>query len=192
MDPDGEAIETLWDVANIAQGVVSATANVAAGNYGKAAVDVVGVAVDTVAAVVPGVPGGAGTAIKAARAADAVSDSGRAAAKGQRTYQTYTKTNPRTGEVYSGRASGRGTPAQNVARRDSSHHKTKEGFGPARLDRSSSNPQAIRGREQQLIERNGGARSQGGTSGNQINGISDRNPNGAACRAAANKEFGPC
>jgi len=67
VDPDGEAIETLWDVANIGMGVASAAGNIAAGNYGKAAVDVVGVAVDTVAAVVPGVPGGAGTAIKVAR-----------------------------------------------------------------------------------------------------------------------------
>ncbi|WP_168454852.1 RHS repeat-associated core domain-containing protein [Sphingopyxis microcysteis] len=116
----------------------------------------------------------------------------RAATRGERTYQTYTKTNPKTNEVYTGRTSGRGTPAQNVARRDSRHHKTKDGFGPARLDRSSRNPQAIRGREQQKIERNGGARSQGGRSGNQINGISDRNPQGAACRAAANKEFGKC
>jgi len=35
---------------------------------------------------------------------------------------------------------------------------------------------AIRGREQQLIEKFGGAKSGGGTSGNAINGISPRNP----------------
>jgi hypothetical protein len=29
-------------------------------------------------------------------------------------YQTYTKTNPTTDEVYSGRPSGTGTPAENV------------------------------------------------------------------------------
>ena len=40
---------------------------------------------------------------------------------GLRTYQTYTKTNPKTGKVYSGRTSGTGTPAENV-RRDANHH----------------------------------------------------------------------
>lgn len=35
---------------------------------------------------------------------------------------------------------------------------------------------AIRGREQQLIDMHGGAKSQGGTSGNAINGISPNNP----------------
>lgn len=39
------------------------------------------------------------------------------------------------------------------------------------LDRSSTSYNAIRGREQQLIELNGGAKSTGGTSRNMINGI---------------------
>lgn len=52
-----------------------------------------------------------------------------------------------------------------------------KGFGPAQLDKSSANPAAIRGREQQLIDQHGGAQSAGGTSGNKINGISHRNPN---------------
>ncbi len=80
----------------------------------------------------------------------------------QRTYQTYTKTNLSTGEVYTGRTSGFGTALQNVERRDLNHHKNKEGFGPAVLDVSSTNKAAIRGREQQLIEANGGAQSMGG------------------------------
>ena len=46
------------------------------------------------------------------------------------------------------------------------------GFGPAEVDKASTNKDAIRGREQQLIEKNGGAKSQGGTSGNAINGVS--------------------
>jgi hypothetical protein len=54
-------------------GVASAAGNLAAGNYGKAAVDAVGVVVDVAATVVPGVPGGAGTAIRAVRAGDRVS-----------------------------------------------------------------------------------------------------------------------
>jgi hypothetical protein len=39
-----------------------------------------------------------------------------------------------------------------------------KGFGPAVLDKSSGNPAAIRGREQQLMDANGGARSSAGTS----------------------------
>jgi hypothetical protein len=82
-DPDGHAIETGWDVANIAIGVVSFGTNVAAGNWGAAAVDAAGVVVDAVATAVPGMPGGAGSVIKAARAADATVEVGQAAAKGK-------------------------------------------------------------------------------------------------------------
>ena len=48
---------------------------------------------------------------------------------------------------------------------------------PAVLDKSSSNSDAIRGREQQLIDNFGGPKSMGGTSGNAINGISPKNRN---------------
>jgi hypothetical protein len=40
---------------------------------------------------------------------------------------------------------------QNVTRRDVDYHMNKEGFGPARLDKSSANKDATCGREQQLI-----------------------------------------
>ncbi len=70
-----------------------------------------------------------------------------------KTYQTYTKTNPETGEVYSGRTSGYGNPAENVRRRDANHHMNRKGFGPAVLDKSSTNYNSIRGREQLLIEK---------------------------------------
>lgn len=108
------------------------------------------------------------------------------------THQTYTKTNPETGAVYSGKTSGTGNPFQNVARRDSGHHMTDKGFGPVVLDKSSSNPAAIRGREQNLIDKHGGAQSRGGTSGNAINSISDRNRKkdcylGAACKESGEK-----
>jgi hypothetical protein len=106
------------------------------------------------------------------------------------TYQTYTKANPDTGEVYSGRTSGTGTPEENVAARDAGHHMNAEGFGPAELDQSSPNKYAIRGREQQLIEAHGGAKSMGGTSGNKINGVSKRNPNRERYRITAEEEFG--
>lgn len=111
------------------------------------------------------------------------------AAKDERTFQTYTKTNAKTGEVYCGRTSGCGTALENVAGRDASHHIDKS-FGPAVLDKSSTNAAAIRGREQQLIDANGGARSSGGTSGNAINGISQSNPKRGAYMDAARKEFG--
>lgn len=106
-----------------------------------------------------------------------------------KTYQTYTKTNPVTGEVYSGRTSGTGTPLENIATRDASHHMNQKGFGPAVLDSSSSNAAAIRGREQMLIEANGGAKSIGGTSGNAINGIGPKNPKGSYYIQEAIKEF---
>jgi hypothetical protein len=108
-----------------------------------------------------------------------------------RTYQTYTKVNPRTGKVYSGRTSGYGTPRENVRARDRGHFMNKKGYGPAQLDQSSSDRAAIRGREQQLIEQNGGAKSEGGTSGNQNNGISPRNRRRGRYLDHAIKEFGP-
>lgn len=107
-----------------------------------------------------------------------------------RTYQTYTKRNPITGEIYSGRASGFGTPQENIAKRDAGHHMNDKGFGRAELDKTSSNENAIRGREQMNIDRNGGAKSQGGTSGNRINGISSRNKNRQKYLDAARDEFG--
>jgi hypothetical protein len=88
-----------------------------------------------------------------------------------------------------GHTSGTGTPAQNVARRDLGHHMTEQGYGPAQLDKSSSNRAAIRGREQQLIEANGGAKSEGGTSGNAINGISPNNKKRQYYLNEAEKEF---
>jgi hypothetical protein len=110
--------------------------------------------------------------------------------KGEKTHQTYTKTNKETKETYSGRTSGKGTPKENVAKRDGNHHKNKDGFGPAKLDKSSTNKNAIRGREQELIKNNGGAKSEGGTSGNAINGVSPKNPNAKVYENASKKEFG--
>jgi hypothetical protein len=66
-----------------------------------------------------------------------------------------------------------------------------QGYGPGELDKSSSNPDAIRGREQMNIDANGGAQSEGGTSGNAIRGISKDNPKIDQYMKAANEEFGP-
>jgi hypothetical protein len=91
----------------------------------------------------------------------------------QKTYQTYTRYNPFTGQCYSGRTSGYGSPEQNVSARGLQQaHLALENFNMPVLDRSSQNLDAIRGREQQLIDINGGAQSVGGTSRNLINGIS--------------------
>jgi hypothetical protein len=112
-----------------------------------------------------------------------------------KTYTTYTRANPSTGKVYSGRTSGKKTPEQQVKDRTSTpdhQQKTKEGYGPAEVDKNSVNSDAIRGREQQNIDNNGGAQSQGGTSGNKINGVSPTNPKADQYKKACNKEFGPC
>jgi RHS repeat-associated protein len=101
------------------------------------------------------------------------------------TYQTYIKKNPETGQVYAGKTSGRGTPLRNVTQRNYGHAYNKKGFGPAQLDKSSTNEDAIKGREQMLIDY---YISLG------ISGNSDRNPlvtNRESCIQQAINEFGP-
>jgi RHS repeat-associated protein len=122
------------------------------------------------------------------------------------TYVTYTKTNPVTGQIYAGRSTGYGTPQAIVAARDAGHHMTAAGFGPAVLDQAMqgtrpfaqrhSDPayQAIRGREQQIIDAMGGSWSdvgQGNTnSGNAIRGVAAANPLGRVYHSAASRAFG--
>ncbi len=112
------------------------------------------------------------------------------AQSGQKTFQTYQKSNSKTGKVYSGKTSGTKTAEQNVAARDANHHMNEKGFGEAQLDKSSTSADAIRGREQQLIQESGSAQSQGGTSGNAINGVSPTNPKADIYKNAAEQEFG--
>jgi len=68
VDPSGKAIETPWDVANVALGVYSLQDNVRSGNWGWAAVDLLGLGYDVVATAVPFLPAGAGAGLKAVRA----------------------------------------------------------------------------------------------------------------------------
>ena len=94
---------------------------------------------------------------------------GRGLFKGVKTYQVYVKRQPVTGTRYSGHTSGYGTPKQNVAKRDYSHHKNKEGYEKARVVKSFDNLSDARKYEQKLIDNFGGSRRSGGTSGNEIN-----------------------
>lgn len=114
----------------------------------------------------------------------------KCARQGKKTFQTYTRYNPTTGKTYSGRTSGTGTPRQNITKWNRNSPLNQQGYGAPKLDQSSSNAAAIRGREQQLIESHGGAQSQGGTSGNAINSISSTNPNRNLYLDEANKTFG--
>lgn len=109
----------------------------------------------------------------------------------KKTYQTYTRYNPATGKCYSGRTAGYEDPQTNIGLRAMNQpHLNAEGFLPPVLDRSSENYSAVRGREQQLIEVNGGAQSSGGTFRNMINGISPYNPRRPLYLNDALTEFG--
>jgi len=67
VDPSGHIIETLWDAASLALGIVSLVHNLSEGNWRDAALDLVGIAVDTAAVLIPFLPGGAGAALRASR-----------------------------------------------------------------------------------------------------------------------------
>jgi hypothetical protein len=68
-DPSGHVVDIAVDAASLAIGVNSLASNLAKGDFESAVVDVIGIAVDAVAATVPGVAVGAGIGINAARAA---------------------------------------------------------------------------------------------------------------------------
>jgi RHS repeat-associated protein len=113
-------------------------------------------------------------------------------------YVTYTKTNSQTRQTYSGRSSmkvSRDQPVNRalgqaiVDRRDGGHD--MPGFGAAKLDQVSTGYASIRGREQQLIDYFGGAKSMGGWSANKINGISNWNPLRPLYMSDSNRTFGP-
>lgn len=92
--------------------------------------------------------------------------------------------------MYVGKTSGYKTPQENVKARDRNHHKNSDGYGPAEMVNTSTNGDAIRGQEQRLIDKYGGAKSTGGTSSNAINGVSPSNPNAEKYKKAAIQEFG--
>ncbi len=118
-------------------------------------------------------------------------------------YVTYTKTKVKpdgTTIVYSGRTSGTYTgdaPTRQDAEvaasgRDAGHVILNgEGYAPAQPDKFSIDKAAIRGREQHLIDNNGGAQSDGGNSRNKIRAVSKKNPLRHVYDEAATSEFGP-
>ena len=77
MDPDGRAVETGWDILNVAIGLGSLGANIASGNWVGAAVDAAGLVYDVAATAVPGLPAGAGMYLKLGRAGDKALDVGK-------------------------------------------------------------------------------------------------------------------
>lgn len=71
-DPDGEYFDLAIEFVSIGFGISSAINNIKEGNFGSAALDVVGIAVDVTLAAVPGVPGGVGILRQGAKHADDV------------------------------------------------------------------------------------------------------------------------
>lgn len=110
-----------------------------------------------------------------------------------RWFITYIKENKNTGEEYAGHASGlvdenlnKQQAAQRIMRkRDSNHH--KKAFGRGKIDKISTNKDAIIGREQLLINEF----RKNGKCGNARNAISPRKKEKMnRCISAALKLFG--
>jgi hypothetical protein len=105
---------------------------------------------------------------------------------------TYVKYNPKLGKYYVGMSSGwvweinEATIGKILTRRDSGHHKNKEGYEKANLDRFSTKKEAVRGREQMVQD----ALKQNEVCGNTNNSISERNKKRALYMAAALELFG--
>ncbi len=109
-----------------------------------------------------------------------------------RLFITYLKKNHDTNKVYSGRASGKYTGNEEedafriMRKRDSSHHKNKDAFDIGVIDQISFDGDAIRGREQNLID---SAKAKE-ICGNARNSISPRNKKSKRYLKAALKTFG--
>ena len=137
VDPDGRLPDAIWDVAWIAWDGVSFLYNTVVGNNQEAAMDAACFTADVATLFVPGMPAVSGPARASAKIVPKVAETAPKVAKAmekvKKTFQTYIKMNPNTGEVYVGRTSGTKSPLQNVKARDSKHHKSAEGFGPAEI-----------------------------------------------------------
>ena len=183
VDPDGELPVVVWGAYVAATAALTAYDSYQAYQEGGPSGLAKGAAAGVTMAAIPG-------GKIASKVAGKAVDLAKVTKGGDKSFQTYTKTNPTTGQTCCGRTNGCGTPEQNIARRDANHHMNENGYGPAVLDKSSSNGAAIRGREQQLIDAHGGAQLTGGTSGNRINGFSATNKNRSHYYDEARSEFG--
>ncbi|MEM6252864.1 MAG: SpvB/TcaC N-terminal domain-containing protein [Cyanobacteria bacterium P01_D01_bin.156] len=92
-DPDGEAVETAFDVISLGIGIASLRQNIREGNVGDSIIDAIGIVADAAAAATPFVPGGAGAGIKAIRAGDKAVDSIKTVKKGEKVSASTRKTN---------------------------------------------------------------------------------------------------
>ena len=72
---ENNALETAWDVANLAIGTASFGYNIHEGNYGAAAIDGAGLVYDGVATAFPFLPAGASAGIKAYRGGNSLKQS---------------------------------------------------------------------------------------------------------------------
>jgi len=101
------------------------------------------------------------------------------------------------GVYYVGRTIGEGTPLQVLAGRDLYHERNLQGYGPAIIHSWATGTatqfgimyDAVRGREQQVIDAMGGVGSP--RVGNTIRGVSMRNPFGFDYWNASNGLWGP-
>ncbi|MCR5270737.1 MAG: hypothetical protein K6D91_06935 [Prevotella sp.] len=101
IDPDGRAVETIWDAANVVMDATSLVENAAGGNYLSAAVDAGALLIDAAATAVPFVPGGAGAAVKAYRAGKAAQATGIAYKATKNNYRkVLQKVTGKTGKGY--------------------------------------------------------------------------------------------
>ncbi|EGE18383.1 DUF637 domain-containing protein [Moraxella catarrhalis] len=67
---ENNAVETVWDIANIGVGAASFGYNISEGNYGSATIDGVGLIYDGIATALPFLPAGASAVIKVERATE--------------------------------------------------------------------------------------------------------------------------
>ncbi len=137
-----------------------------------------------------------GAGMLGAGSKDKIVDSAKGVTDKIKVYMTYTKSHPKGGVPYAGRTRGHVTDIEDQAQikkilkvRDRKHHMKDKGFDEPIIDKVSINLDPIKGREQILVDKLGGAQSMGGTSSNKINPIAKNNPNKPRYMTAAEKEF---
>lgn len=138
IDPDGRAVETGWDLLNVGMGIASFAVNVSTGNYPAAALDAVGVVIDSVAVIVPGIPGGASYGINAARAGGKALEvtKGPEFYRGAKPGSTPDFT-PRPNEFKVDATTGTVKPTHGVSVFDNPGSVSSKGFVPHKIDQGS-------------------------------------------------------